>query len=148
MAGEYARAGQQQSLVATARNLSGDYIITDLDVTAEVPATAEYAVSGVGLIRKVKAKRFQAIVDKWQGTYHDWLGGGGKSAPATTVGEAGPAGQGPAPPLTSVQFNRHGHFGGDDDFTYDEPTSTVMVGLGHTPGGEDNVLIGSGHTVH
>jgi hypothetical protein len=142
------RAGQQQSLSATARNLSGDYIITDLEVGAEVPVTAAYAVSGVGLIRKIKAKRFQAIVDKWQGTYHDWLGGGKSSGTATTVGDAGPASQGPALPDASVQFNRHGSFGGDDDFTYDEATSTVMVGLGHTPGGEDNVLIGSGHTVN
>jgi hypothetical protein len=135
------RVGQQQTVVAAARNLSGTYILRDLRIRAEVPPM----VAGSWLTRTVTAKRTQPLVGKWQHTYRDWLkvGSGGT---ATTVG-ASPTSGGPAPPDTSVQFNHAGTFGGDADFTYDEPSATVMIGTGHTPGGADNLLVGEGHTV-
>lgn len=134
------RAGQQQTLVATARDVSGAYIIRDLRIRAEVPATA----TG-WLTRTITAKRTEVMVGKWQHTYRDWLkiGGGGL---VTTSGVAVLA-AGAAPPLTSVQFNRAGAFGGAPALTYDETTSTLMVGTGHTPAGTSNLLVGEGHTV-
>jgi hypothetical protein len=62
-------------------------------------------------------------------------------------GAGGRTAGGPAPPDTSVQFNHAGSSAGDADFTYDEPSATVMIGTGHTPGGADNLLVGEGHTV-
>jgi hypothetical protein len=135
------RAGQSQGIEATARDVSGDYIIRDLRIRAEVPATSDG-----WLVRSVTAKQTQPLVGKWQSTYHDWLKVGGAGA-TTSVGGGAVSGGGPSPPFTSVQFNRDGSFGGDDDFTYDVDSATVMVGTGHTPAGGDNLLVGDGHTV-
>jgi hypothetical protein len=33
-----------------------------------------------------------------------------------------------APPLTAIQFNRDGGFGGDAAFTYDEDTNSLICG--------------------
>jgi hypothetical protein len=123
------RAGQQQTIIAPSRNLSGNYIITELRVRAETPATAEFSAAGLGLIRTVIAKREQVIVGKWQHTYRDWLGDkvGGAEVEA---GAGTPASAGPAPPDKSVQFNRNGVFGGDGDFIYYEDRNSVVCGGG------------------
>jgi hypothetical protein len=134
------RAGQAQTVTATARDVSGSYIIRDLRIRAEVPATSEG-----WLTRSITAKRQEVLQGKWQHTYRDWLkvGSGG----GITTGGIATAGTGPAPPDKSVQWNHAGTFGGDADFTYDEATSTAMIGIGHTPAGAANLLVGDGHTV-
>jgi hypothetical protein len=136
------RAGQQQTITAPARNLSGAFIIRDMRIRTEVPPNA------IGwLTRTVTAKAEEPLVGKWQHTYRDWLrlGGGGAST-ATGTGTPSVA-VGPAPPDTSVQFNRAGGFGGSASFTFAEDETTVMIGTGHTEGGADNLLVGEGHTV-
>jgi hypothetical protein len=137
------RAGQLQTITAPARDLSGNYIVRDLRIFAETDPTS---ASG-WLAREITAKQQQVLVGKWQQTYHDWLkvGSGGT---ATTTGTGGASTSGPAPPITSVQFNRDSTFGGNEHFEYDEGASTVTIGIGHTPGGNDNLLVGSGHTVN
>jgi hypothetical protein len=135
------RAGQIQTITATARDVSGNFIIRDLRIRAEVPATADG-----WLTRTVTAKLAEVLAGKWQQTYGDWLrvGSGGGT---TITGSGAVGGAVPGPPLTSVQFNHGGAFGGDADFTYSEDTATVMVGTGHTPAGATNLLVGDGHTV-
>ena len=135
------RAGQIQTITATARDVSGDYIIRDLRIRAEVPATA-----AGWLTRTVTAKREEVLVGKWQHTYRDWLRAG-SGGTATTTGTGGAVSAGAAPPVTSVQFNRTGSFGGSASFTYAETETTAMIGTGHTPGGTANLLVGDGHTV-
>ena len=138
------RAGQQQSITAPARDLSGDYILRDMRIIAETDPT-----SATGwLTRIVTAKQTQPLTGKWQDTYHDWLqvGGGGSSTVQAGTGTTVVA-AGPAPPDTSVQFNRSGGFGGDYDFTYDEDSATAMIGSNHTPDGTANLLVGDGHAV-
>lgn len=123
------RAGQQQQLTATARDISGDFIIRDLRVRAEVPATEAYAVDGLGLIRSVTVKQQKVMVGKWQHTYRDWLKvGTGASVPS--VGDAGPSPAAAAPPVAAVQFNRLGGFGGDASFTYLEGADSIICGGG------------------
>jgi hypothetical protein len=136
------RAGQRQTIDAPARDLSDDFIIRDLRIFTE---TNPMSADG-WLTREVSAKQQQVLAGKWQQTYHDWLkvGSGGT---ATTVGAGGVTSVGPALPDTSVQFNKAGSFGGDADFTYSYPHTTVMIGTGHTPDGADNLLNGDGHTV-
>jgi hypothetical protein len=127
------RAGQAQALTATARDLSGSYIITEMRVQAETPATAEYAADGLGLIRTVRLKRNQVVQGKWQHTYRDWLEKGkGRSAATTTVGAGAPAAVGPAPPLKGVQFNRNGSFGAIQAFHVEEAGNSVVIGDGST----------------
>lgn len=136
------RVGQLQTIVAPARDVSGDFIVRDIRLFAE---TNPMAAEG-WLTREVTAKQQQVLVGKWQQTYADWLkvGSGGT---ATTTGTGGSTSAGAAPPVASVQFNRLGSFGGSEDFTYDETSSTVMIGTGHSPSGADNLLVGQGHTV-
>jgi hypothetical protein len=124
------RAGQAQTLTATARDLSGSYIITEMRVQAETPATAEYAADGLGLIRTVRLKRNQVVQGKWQHTYRDWLEKGkGRSASTTTVGGGAPAAVGPAPPFESVQSNQGGAFSGDASFLYRKANRSIIAGL-------------------
>lgn len=138
------RAGQQQAITATARDLSGDFIIRDLRVRAEVPVTAAYAAGGLGLIRSVTMKKQRVLVGKWQNTYRDWLKVGTGASTAVTVGS--PSSIGAAPPFTAVQFNRSGALGGSEDFTYDEATRVLLVGTGNTvtsAAPDTGVLIGN-----
>lgn len=139
------RAGQEQTIEATARDLTGTFIVTDLRVRAETPATATYAAAGLGLIRSVSLKKTEPLIGRYQDTYRDWLIRGGGGIASIAVGE--PVSLGAAPPVKSNQFNRDGVFGGNASWTFDEATTTVMVGLAHTPGGSDNLLNGEGHTV-
>jgi hypothetical protein len=136
------RVGQLQNIVAPARDVSGDFIIRDIRLFAETDPTS----ADGWLTREVTAKQQQVLVGKWQQTYSDWLkvGSGGT---ATQVGSGGAGSSGAALPLKSVQFNRDGAFGGNADFTFDEDTTTVLIGTGHTPAGGDNLLVGVGHTV-
>lgn len=139
------RAGQLQTIAATARGLSGDYIITDLEVRAETPATATYEAAGLGLIRRISAKKHNPMGGRYQDTYRDWLERGGGAAAA---GDGTPVSVGPAAPVESNQFHRIGGvFGGHEAWTFNEATTTVMLGINHTPGGADNFLGGEGHTV-
>lgn len=121
------RAGQEQAITSPLRTLSGNYIITNLSVRAETPVTATFAADGLGLIRKVEVKKQNT--GRWQQTWHDYLLGGRSSV---SVGSATnpQTSSGPAPPFTSVQFNRDGVFGGDAEFTYDEDTDSVVCGGG------------------
>jgi hypothetical protein len=126
------RAGQEQTITAPARGASGDYIISDLEVRAETPVTADYVAAGLGFLRRVTAKK-NPKVGKFQHTYEDWLKvgrGGGAMAPLTPPVAA--SGGGAAPPVTSVQFNRAGNFGGSIGFTFLESTQSVLIGVGHT----------------
>jgi hypothetical protein len=123
------RAGQAQALTATARDLSGSYIITEMRVQAETPATAEYAADGLGLIRTLRLKRNQVVQGKWQHTYRDWLEKGkGRSAATTTVGAGAPAAVGPAAPNRSVQFNNAGAFGGKASFIFYKDEESLVMG--------------------
>jgi hypothetical protein len=120
------RVGQAQTLTAPARDLSGSFILRDMEIRAEVsPMT-----SAGWLTRSVTAKRQEVLANKWQHTYRDWLkvGSGGS---VTSTGTGGPVSVGAAPPVTSVQFNRLGSFGGNDNFTFDEADTTVKIGIGH-----------------
>lgn len=116
------RAAQAQTLTATARNVSGSYVIQDLRVRAEYPMTVANA-----LVRTVTAKR-QALTGKWQRTYEDWLkfgkGGGVTQAPVVAV----PSG-GPAPPFESVQTNQNGAFAGKSTFIFKLDNNSVVMGL-------------------
>jgi hypothetical protein len=141
------RAGQQQTIQADARDLSGTYIVTDLRVRAETPATATYAAAGLGLIRSVSLKKTQPLIGRYQDTYRDWLIRGGGGIASVAIGDGGPASLGAAPPLASNQFNRGGEFGGHASWGFDEAYTTARLGTGHTSGGADNMLIGEGHTV-
>ncbi len=136
------RAGQLQTIVAPARDVSGDFIIRDIRLFTE---TDPKSAAG-WLTREVTAKQQQVLVGKWQQTYQDWLkvGGGGGTV---TSGAGGASSSGAAPPVASVQFNRLGAFGGSAGFTYDEASTTAMVGSNHTPSGAANVLVGDGHVV-
>jgi len=140
------RAGQLQTIAATPRQLAGDYIITDISVIAETPATSEYV--GLGLLRTVTAKKNHALAGKWQHTYRDWLSDKIGAGGATQSSISGVANVGPDPPIQSVQYNDGGRFGGEPEFLYDKTTATVELGTGHTPGGFVNLLIGAGHTVN
>lgn len=123
------RAGQQQTISATARSVSGAHLITDMRVRAETPVTASYAASGLGLIRNVTAKKNQLLGGKWQHTYRDWLGGGAAAGSVTTTVGSGSVPQvGPGGPDTSVQYNKAGVFGGDAEFTYNATTNSVVCG--------------------
>lgn len=123
------RAGQEQNLTATPRDVFGSYLIANMRVRAETPVTAAYATSGLGFIRSVTAKKHQLLAGKWQHTYRDWLGGGaGASAAAVQAGSGAVVASGPAQPDTSVQFNDGGSFGGDAEFTYDKDTNSVVCG--------------------
>ncbi len=122
------RAGQQQTLSASGRSLTGNYLIQDMRATAETPVTAAYATSGLGILRTIRAKKHQLVQGKWQHTYDDWLKVG-KGGTAVSAAVAPPAvSSGPSPPPTSVQFNRSGVFGGDASFTYDEANNSVVMG--------------------
>ncbi len=134
------RAGQKQSVTAPARDISGDFIISDMRVYVETnPMSADGWVT-----REVTAKQQSALSGRWQSTYKDWLkvGSGG-----TTTQVGGSSSAGPHAPFTSVQFNDSGSFGGDAAFTFDKVGTTAMVGLNHTPAGAANLLVGDGHTV-
>jgi hypothetical protein len=121
------RAGQEQTIGATARGLDGDYIIRELSVSAEVPVTSDYAAAGLGLIRSVTVKKQRALVGKWQHTYRDWLKvGTSSSAAAGTV--SSPGSSGAAPPTHAVQFNNGGGFGGHAAFTFDPDTRSLVMG--------------------
>lgn len=124
------RAGQQQTIEATARGLSGTYIITDLQISAETPANDDFAAVDLGLIRHVTVKRDRT--SKWQDTFHDWLSDQSGSGVSNTIGTGVPASIGAGPPIKAVQFNRDGSLGGDGDFTYDEATNSIAMGGGGT----------------
>lgn len=137
------RAGQQQTIVCPARNINGTFIIRDLQIRAEVPPMA----ANSWLTRSVTAKATRPLQGKWQQTYRDWLEHGGGGGTVTSTGAGGAVSAGAAPPVKSVQFNRLGAFGGSANFTFDEDTTTVLIGTGHTAGGADNLLVGEGHAV-
>ena len=120
------RAGQQMTIAATGRGLSGDYIVQSLEVRAETPATAVYAPD-LGLIRAITVKQSQLLTGKWQQTFRDWLQGTGGSTVSTTIG-TGAARSGPGGPDTAVQYNDGGTFGGDDAFTYNKLTNSLVMG--------------------
>lgn len=122
------RAGQQQTLTAPARDITGDHLIRDLRVRAETPVTADYAVADLGLIRTVTAKRNQVLGGKWQHTYRDWLGGGKKTPAVVQTGTGGVAQVGPGGPNTAVQYNDAGVFGGEAAFTYNKTTNCLVAG--------------------
>jgi hypothetical protein len=122
------RAGQQQAITATARGLSGDYIIRELSVSAETPVTDDYVDAGLGLIRTVTVKKQRPLVGKWEHTYRDWLKAGTGASSSVNVGTGGPTSIGAAPPLKSVQTNQGGQLAGDAEFTYDPVTNSLALG--------------------
>lgn len=124
-------AGQEQTLTATARNVAGAHLITDLRVRAETPVTEDFAATGLGLIRTVTATRSQTLEHKFQNTYRDWLGGGNRAAgTTTTMGSGTTPPVGVAPPNRAVQYNQNGQFGGDAAFIYYEDENSIVCGGG------------------
>lgn len=123
------RAGQQQTITATARELSGPYVISEMRVQAEVPATTDYALGGLGLIRHITAKQQQVLLGKWQHTYRDWLGGGNRGT-ATPPILTGVGVVGPAPPEGAVQHYLLGQFGGKSTFKFFNPENSLICGGG------------------
>lgn len=140
------QAGQLQTITATARDLAGDYIITDLEVRAETPVTATYEAVGLGLIWRVSAKKHNPMGGRYQDTYRDWLERGGTGT--TSIGDAGPSGAGPAPPLESIQYHHvsGGKFGGNAALLFKEEFRAVTLGIDHSAGGDVGMLIGVNHT--
>jgi hypothetical protein len=63
------RVGQLQTIVAPARDVSGDFIMRDIRLFTETNPTS----ADGWLTREVTAKQQQVLVGKWQQTYHDWL---------------------------------------------------------------------------
>lgn len=121
------RVGQEQTIAATPRQLSGSYIITDLYIRAEVPVTSDFAATDLGFIRTVHATKTNPSTGKFQPTYRDWLkdtkGAGGAQSTSSGIGG------GPAPPIRSVQFNRDNiAFGGDASFIYYDDENSVVCG--------------------
>jgi hypothetical protein len=123
------RVGQLQGITATARDLSGSYLITDMRVRAETPVTAEFAAAGLGFLRSITVKKNHPLSGKWEDTYRDWLKVGSTSG-SITIGAGGVSSGGPAPPIMAVQFNAGSAFGGDVEFTYNEATNSVVCGGG------------------
>ena len=119
------RAGQRQTITAPARDVSGDFIIRDIQIQAEVSPMEV----GSWLTRRVTAKAHEVMVGKWQHTYRDWLRFG--SAGTASVGEGGVATSGPAPPDQSIQFNRSGGFGGNAALLFHEDADSVTLGDSH-----------------
>jgi hypothetical protein len=120
------RAGQQQTITAPSRDVSGAHLITDLRVQAETPLTEEFAETSLGLIRRVTAKRNQ-LGAKWQYTYHDWLSDktGGTGA---QTGTGAAAQVGPSPPEGAVQFYDGGRFGGRSTFVFYRDRDSIVCG--------------------
>lgn len=120
------RAGQQMTINAPARNLSGTYIITDMVVQAEAPATDDFAPD-MGLIRTLTARKSNPLAGKFQQTYKDWLeggAGGGTAAPSSGTAAA----VGPAPPDGAVQYNDTGKFGGKPEFKFYKIQNSMHMG--------------------
>ncbi len=142
--------GQQQTIAAAPRGLSGDYLITDMTIRAETPVTADFAdldlAKNLGFIRTITAKQNHANTGKYQQTYRDWLKDTKGGAAATVAAQS--VGGRPAPPNQSVQFNNFDQFGGNAAFLFDPNVTTVKIGAGHTvTNGAYNLLVGEGHTV-
>lgn len=114
------RAGQQLTISATARDLSGDYIIQTMGVRGEVSDGAKR------LIRTVTTKKSQLLSGKWQQTFRDWLTdtSGGATAPTSTTG----VGVGPGGRDTDVQVNKQGTFYGKDEFRFYYTSNSMSMG--------------------
>jgi hypothetical protein len=114
--------GQSQHITRAMRTLDDDVLITDV-------VTRDYGTNR--LVRDVSATTGSSLKSRWRDLVKAWSGDKtGKGAMNTpAIGLAGPVpGGGAAPPLTSVQFNRSGAFGGVADFTFDEDTNSLVCG--------------------
>lgn len=125
------RAGQKMTVSASARDLSGDYIVQTMNVRAETPATSTFATVGLGLIRTITAKKSQLLSGKWQQTFRDWLIDTSGAASAAPTSPGGGVRVGPGGPLRAVQYHDDGGtFGGDGNFLYYKDQNSIAVGTG------------------
>jgi hypothetical protein len=118
--------GQTQHILLPLRDIDTDVVITDVSIR-------DYGKDK--LIREVTATAGVSPQDGWRDVYKLWSGdktGGSAVVPSPTIGTGAIAGGTAAPPFTSVQFNRSGAFGGDESFTYDENTNSVICGQDST----------------
>jgi hypothetical protein len=134
--------GQSQAIDMPSRNVDVTAVITDV-------VTRDYGTNR--LQRDVTLTSGTTPQEGWRDVIKQWsgdkAGSGAGAAASATVGPAVPVSAGPGLPLTSVQFNDNNTFGGNASFTFDKTTTTVKIGLNHTVGGADNLLVGTGHTV-
>jgi hypothetical protein len=114
--------GQQQTINVSARNVNGSAVIVDI-LRRDLVHRLEVSVTAIIDSTQTNLGR------SFQDDYEIWYGDkAGDTAPATTIGTGFTGGGGPAPPNTSVQFNRAGSFGGDESFTYNRETNSVVCG--------------------
>lgn len=124
------RVGQSQTINIPRRNINTTGIVSDIVIRdfgkdrliRDVTLTIDGSQTNIG--------------KGWRDTPRRWLSdmSGGSSAAASspaTVGTGTPGGAGiPSAPVTSVQFNRSGAFGGAAEFTYNETTHCLVMGGG------------------
>lgn len=135
---------QSQSVVVPRRNLNGTAVIADVVIRDKGKDILERSVTAyIDGADTNLGRGFRDVIKRWAGDLT-----GGSAPPVAAAGVSTPVSAGPALPDKSVQFNDSNKFGGSANFTFDKTTTTVMIGLNHTPGGADSLLIGSGHTVN
>jgi hypothetical protein len=133
--------GQEQTINVPRRNINATGIITDINTRDVGKDLLQHEVTVLFDAQNNLSKGFRDTVKKWNDT------GSGASQTAAAVGAGTPISAGAAPPVTAVQFNDAGRFGGKSSFTFDKTTENVMVGPSHAPGSAYNLLVGEGHTV-
>jgi hypothetical protein len=136
------KVGQSQHITFALRNLNTDVIITEI-------VARDYGENALKLLRQVTAVTGVHVPENRWDTYKTWasdmVGEGG--AQNITAGSGIPGQSGPAPPVTSVQFNDNQRFGGNAAFTFDKGNTSVYIGTGHSAIGAANLLVGESHTV-
>lgn len=79
----FIRPGQTQTITVPDRNLSGTFLVTDVETTDTVDH---------GFIRSVKAIGGTTLPRSWKELYRQWGKSGGASSPSATVITGGPSG--------------------------------------------------------
>ncbi len=110
--------GMTQTITVADRNVNDTFLIT------EVQTRSQQMTQDV--LRTVKTIDGASFRGSFREVYKAWLGDGITSSSGGPTASTG--GGFPAPPLTSVQFNDVGVFGGDAAFTYLKDFNSVVCG--------------------
>lgn len=113
-------AGMFQTITSSKRGI---------DVVGYIQEVHMRHLEGLHYVYEVTLLEGLDLQNTWRVIYDEWreTGGGGSSTSPSTVPPPSTGGA-PGTPLTSVQFNRSGTFGGDADFTYNEVSNSLCVG--------------------
>lgn len=116
------RPGQTQTINVPRRNINDTGIITDVNTRDVGKDRLLRDVTVLFDAQTNVGRDFRATIKQWSG---DTNGG---AAASSVAGPATPTAGGAAPPITSVQFNRAGRFGGKSTFTFIEGANTLIAG--------------------